>query len=214
MKKLNYILTIIAMTSLFSCEPPVTFTEPQPADTDNLTKFPDRLQGKYVSSEGNSTLIVGDKSIQRIYDYDTKVNVKQLDSNYTVSGDTVTDIKTKEKRILKREGDTLYDHVHSVDTLFQMSYDNVVRKFKGYYFLNTRQDKESWSVRKLDLSKGQLTISSISKKLDLDNLKAVTESPQDMTTQTTFKATKRQFKEFIKNDGFSDSETFTRLKKE
>jgi hypothetical protein len=99
MKKLNYILTIIAMTSLFSCEPPVTFTEPQPADTDNLTKFPDRLQGKYVSSEGNSTLIVGDKSIQRIYDYDTKVNVKQLDSNYTVSGDTVTDIKTKEKRI-------------------------------------------------------------------------------------------------------------------
>jgi hypothetical protein len=214
MKKLNYILTIIAMTSLFSCEPPVTFTEPQPADTDNLTKFPDRLQGRYVSSEGNSTLIVSDKLIQRIYDYDTKVNVKQLDSNYTVSGDTVTDIKTKEKRTLKREGDTLYDHVHSVDTLFQMSFDNVVRKFKGYYFLNTRQDKESWSVRKLDLSKGQLTISSISKKLDLDNLKAVTESPQDTTTQTNFKATKRQFKEFIKNDGFSDSETFTRTKKE
>ena len=89
----------------------------------------------------------------------------------------------------------------------------MLRKFKGYYFLNTRQDKESWSVRKLDLSKGQLTISSISKKLDLDNLKALTESPQDTTTQTTFKATKKQFKEFIKNDGFSDSETFTRLKK-
>ena len=206
-------MTIIALTSLYSCEPTVTFTEPQPPDTDNLTKFPNRLQGQYVSLADNSTLIVSDNLIQRLYDFDTKINVKQLDSSYTISGDTVTYVKTKEKRIMKREGDTLSEHIHSLDTLFQITFDNVLRKFKGYYFLNTRQDKQSWGVRKVSISKGQLTISSISTKLDLDNLKAVTETTQDTTTQYNFKATKKQFKEFIKNDGFSDSETFVRQKK-
>ncbi len=213
MKRLKFLSTIIILTSLFACEPPVTFNEPQPTDTDNLSKFPERLQGQYLSLADNSTLLISDKLIQRIYDFDQKIHLSQLDSNSRLSGDTIINLTTNVKEIIKRDGDSLVTHIHYIDTLFLMDYDNVVRKFKGYYFLNKRYDKESWEVKKIQLSKGQLVVSGISTKQDIENLKTITESTQDTVAPYKFATTKKQFKEFIKNDGFSDSETFVRQKK-
>jgi len=213
MKRLKFITTIIILTSLFSCQPPVTFNEPQPTDTDNLSKFPNRLQGQYLSLADNSTLVIGDKLIQRIYDFNQKIHPSQLDSNSRLSGDTIINLTTNTREVVKRDGDSLVTHIHYIDTLFQMDYDNVVRKFKGYYFLNKRYDKESWEVKKIELSKGQLVVSSISTKQDIENLKTITESTQDTVAPYKFATTKKQFKKFIKNDGFSDSETFVRQKK-
>jgi hypothetical protein len=213
MKRLKVILTFIILTSLFGCEPPVTFNEPQPTDTYNLSKFPNRLQGQYLSLTDNSTLSIGDKLIQRIYDFDYKVHPNQLDRSARLSGDTIIDLKTNERTLIKRDGDSLVTHIHYIDTLFQLNYDNVVRKYKGYYFLNTRYDKESWEVKKIQFTKGQLVISSISTKLDLENLKEITETPQDTVAPYKFTATRKQFKKFIRNDGFSDSEIFVRQKK-
>jgi hypothetical protein len=213
MKRLKLFSTFIILTSLFACEPPVTFDEPQPTGTNNLPKFPNRLQGQYLSLADNSTLSIGEKLIQRIYDYDYKVHSNQLDSTSRLSGDTIIDLNTNERTLIKHDGDSLIMHIHYVDTLFQLNYDNVVRKFKGYYFLNTRYDKESWEVKKIQLAKGQLVISSISTKLDLENLKQITETPQDTIPPYKFTATKRQFKKFVKNNGFSDSEAFIRQKK-
>jgi hypothetical protein len=213
MKRLKIISPFIILTSLFACEPSVTFNEPQPANTDNLSKFPKNIQGQYLSLVDNSTLSISDKLIQRIYDYDYKVHTNQLDSTSQISGDTIIDLKTNEKTIIKHNGDSLIIHVYSIDTLFQMDYDNVVRKFKGYYFLNTRYDKTSWEVKKIQLSRGQLVISRISTKQDIDNLKEITETPTDTVPVYKFTVTKKQFKKFIKNEGFSDSETFVRQKK-
>ncbi len=213
MKRLKFITTIIILTSLFACEPPVTFNEPQPTDTDNLSKFPDRLQGQYLSLADNSTLTIGDKLIQRIYDYDYKFHLNQLDSTTRLSGDTIINLTTNEKTIIKRDGDSLINHVHYIDTLFQMDYINVVRKFKGYYFLNTRYDKTSWIIKKIQLEKGQLIISSISTKEDIENLQEITETKTDTVPSYKYTATKKQFEKFIINNGFSNSEKFIKLKK-
>jgi hypothetical protein len=56
-------------------------------------------------------------------------------------------------------------------------------------------------------------LSSISTIHDIENLKEITETPQDTVPPYKFSATKKQFKQFIKNDGFSDSEYFVRQKK-
>ena len=213
MKRLKFITTIIILTSLFACEPPVTFNEPQPTDTDNLSKFPYRLQGQYLSLADNSILVIGDKLIQRIYDFDLKIHPSQLDGNSRLSGDTIINLTTNTREVVKRDGDSLVTHIHYIDTLFLMDDENIVRKFKCYYFLNKRYYKESWEVKKIQLSKGQLVVSSISTKQDIENLKTITESTQDTAAPYKFATTKKQFKEFIKNDGFSDSETFVRQKK-
>jgi len=212
MKQFKLILTLIMITSLFACDPPVTFNEPQPVDTDNLSKFPKRLQGKYLSLSDSSFLVVNEKLIQRIYDFDQMMHTNQLDSNSQLSGDTLINLVNNSKEVVKRNGDSIITHVHYIDTLFQINYDNVVRKFKGYYFLNKRYDKESWEVQKMKLSKGKLMISSISDKNDIESLKTITESSEDTVAPYNFTASKKQFKEFLKNNGFSDSETFVKLK--
>jgi hypothetical protein len=213
MIRLKFITTIIILTSLVACAPPVTFNEPQPTNTDNLSEFANRLQGHYLSSADSSVLIIDAKTIQRIYDFDYKIHPSQIDSNSRLSGDTIINVTTNTREILKRAGDSLVTHINYIDTLFQIDYDNVVRKFKGFYFLNKRLDKESWEVKKIELSKGQLIVSSISSKEDIENLKAITESTQDTVAPYNFAATKKQFKEFVKNKGFTDSEKFIRQKK-
>lgn len=213
MRKLKLISTIILLIGLCTCESPVTFTEPQPANTDNISKFPKRIKGNYLSLSDSSTLKISENQIERTYDFDYKIHPNQLDSTTQISGDTLIDIESNKRELIKREGDSLVIHIHSVDTLFQMNYDHVVRKFKGYYFLNTRFNKTSWSVEKMQLTKGQLIISRISKEQDIENLKEITETAQDTLANYNFTVTRREFKKFVKNNGFTDSETFVRLKK-
>ena len=213
MKRLNYFTTIIIFTSLFACKPTVKFNEPQPTDTKNLTKFPKQLQGQFLNAADSSLLLISDKLIQRIYDYDNKIHPNQLDSTSRLSGNTLIDLKTNTKTPIKRDGDSLIIHVHYIDTLFHMDYDNVVRKYKGYYFLNIRLDKTSWEVKRMQLSKGMLIISSISTEIEIKNLTKIIESPQDSIPPYKFSATKKQFKEFVKNNGFSIDEIYIKQKK-
>jgi hypothetical protein len=202
---------------LLSCggeekEPAVTFSEPQPAGTDNLDAFPRRLQGKYYSPANNSTLLLEEKLISRIYEFDQKIALTDLDSNLRLSGDTLENFTSGEKVPVLRKGDTLVAHIHHVDTLFRLNYDNVVRKFKGYYFLNRRMDETSWEVRKMELSKGKLRLGSISSEQEIETLKAITETPQDTLPHLKFFLTRKQFREFLNRDGFGSTEEFIRVK--
>jgi hypothetical protein len=213
MNRIKIITTIIILTSLVACAPPVTFNEPQPTNTNNLSEFPSRLQGQYLCIADSSVLIIVAKTIQRIYDFDYKIHPSQIDSNSRLSGDTIINLIANTREIVKRDGDSLVTHINYIDTLFQIDYDNVVRKFKGFYFLSKRLDKDSWEVKKIELSKGQLIVSSISSTEDIENLKAITESTQDTVAPYNFAATKKQFKEFVKSKGFTDSEHFIKQKK-
>ena len=212
MQKLKIICTFFILKSFLACEPAVTFNQPQPVDIDNLSIFPKRIQGQYLSQSDSSLLLIDDKLIKRIFDYDIKIHPNELDSNSKLSGNTIIDSKTNERTLIKYDGDSLIKHIYYIDTLFHLNYDNVVRTFRGYYFLNTRYGKESWEVKKVQLTKGKLILSRISTKLDIENLKEITETKQDTIPPYHISSTKSQFKKFVKKDGFSDSETFIRQK--
>ncbi len=213
MKTIKTALTIFILSVLWACTSPVTFNEPQPVGTDNLSRIPKRIQGRYLSLADSSAIIINDNLIQRIYDFYEKMDPKRLDSNLKLSGDTLIDIYTKEASLVKQEGDSIIRHIVYNDTLFKISDEHVLRKSKGYYFLNIRYDKDSWKVSKVELSKGALTISNISQKADLENLKEITENTQDTIPPYNFSPTKKQFKEFVRKGGFSETEKFVRLKK-
>lgn len=211
MKFLPLISAIILVTTFYGCEPVVTFNEPQPAGVANLSAFPGRLQGQYVSLADSSTLTINDKLIQRIYNVHYKTSLNRLDSNERLHGDTLIDVRTNEKTIVVLEGDSIVNHNEYSDTLIMLDADNVVRKWKGYYFISTRYDGESWEVRKIEQRKGELIISSIAAKSDIDNLQELTESVQDTIPPYTFSVTKQQFSKFVQRNGFSDHEVFVRL---
>ena len=208
--KINTVIFLTLMT-FTACGPIASFNEPQPPNTNNLSAFPKRIQGQYLSIEDSSILKITVNLICRIYDFDQKMNINQLDSNTVLSGDTIIDNNTKEKTIIKKVGDTLINHIHSIDTLFRLGNTDILRKFKGYYFINTYCGKDCWEVKKIKFKKGRLSISEISSTQDIEKLQEITENFQD-TVSFKFSPTKKQFKEFIKKNGFSDSEVFIRMK--
>ena len=212
MWRLKLISALIGLTSLMACDSPATFTTPQPDGVENLSEFPGRLQGHYASTKDSSTLSISAHWILRIYDFDKKIDTAELGSSARLSGDTLFDLNTNHKTLLRREGDSLMAYVHYIDTLFQMTRENMVRKFKGYYFLNQRYGDVGWEVRKMQLSKGELLISSISAEQDVAQLKEITETSLDTVPPYKFIVTKRQFRKFVRNKGFSDGEVFIRQK--
>ena len=113
----------------------VRFDEPQPQGVNNLLKIPKRIQGKYLSSSQYNFLLITDKYLIRQYDYDVKLSIHQLDTNYKIIGDTLFDTEEKTKQNIKIINDTIIGHVSSSDTFFNLNRD-IIRKYKGYYFLN------------------------------------------------------------------------------
>lgn len=213
MKKIVSLFPLIVLLMLAACQPVVTFTEPQPANTENVPSFPNRLQGNYLSTENSSMLLISDKIITRVYDYDAKVHTNQLDSNMQLRGDTLVDLKTKEKMPVKFEGDSLITHMHYTDTLFVLNNENVMRKLKGYYFLNTKYGPDSWEVKKLHLLRGKLTISRINSAADIANLLEYAENNEDTVPPYKVTITKKQFRKFVRKNGFTNDEVFVRQKK-
>lgn len=208
----RFITFIICISTLLldSCEPAATFDKPQPNDVKSLTAFPRRIQGKYVANDHASIVTITDKLITRFYDFDFKEHKDSLGSSYKLVGDTLINLTDSTKETVFVKGDTIFQHFQGTDTLFNISVDNVLKKFKGYYFLNSRYSDNAWEVKKLLLQKGILTIGNISNEGDIKKLKEITETAAD-TTSTHFTLTRRQFKSFIKQNGFAEQETFTRM---
>lgn len=55
-------------------------------------------------------------------------------------------------------------------------------------------------------------VANISDKDDINRLKSITKTASD-TVSTHFRLTRKQFKEFVMEHGFSKEETFTRIVK-
>ena len=108
------------------------------------------------------------------------------------------------------KGDTIIRHADWTDTMFSTSADNVLKKFKGYYFLNNRFRDTAWEVKKLSLQSGTLTVGSISDKNDIQKLREITETTAD-TTSKHFTLKRKEFKRFVKQEGFSEHETFRKI---
>lgn len=195
---------------LNSCEPAATFDKPQPDYVSPSTLFPERLQGKYLAADRASVLTISDKLITRHYDFDLKEHKDSLGSSYQVVGDTLINLTDSTKEKVQVQGDTIIKHFDGTDTLFKISPDNILKRFKGYYFLNSRYSDNAWEVKKLTLQRGKLTIGNISSKDDVQKLKEITETTAD-TASTHFSLTRRQFKKFVKQDGFGEQETFIRM---
>jgi hypothetical protein len=210
MKNLNFLSPIIILSLLLGCQPPVTFDQPQPAETDALNSFPKHIRGNYQSLRDNSRINISSNSIIRTYDFNQRSAINELDSNYKIEGDTLIEIASGEKTKIKFDADTIIIPVHLSDTVFLLSEENVLKKFKGYYFLSFLYQKQGWEVKKLELNNGKLSLSHISTKGEIDTLKQLTESAYD-SLPYRFKPTRKQFKKFVKAEGFSNSETFVRL---
>lgn len=210
MKKFITASLFIIAFLLHGCEPAATFDKPQPDHVKSLASFPKRLQGKYISADQKSVVTISDQQITRQYDFDVQEHKDSIGSSYQLEGDILVNQTDGTRERVTVTGDSVIFHSNWVDTLFDISTDHVLKKFKDYYFLNRYHGDDKWEVNKVFLQEGVLSFGSISKEDDIQKLKALTETTND-TVNTQFALSKRQFKKFVNQEGFSEEETFTRM---
>ena len=195
-----------------ACDPPATFTEPQPASVSDEDHFPRRYRGTFVHDEDLTTLVIDAQSMIRYYDVVFNMPVQALDSQFQVSGNAVVDITSGHKGTVTYKGDSATVALQVIDTLFKLDEQHVLKRFKGYLFISSQSTPVSWEVAKLSLSKGKLNFSSITPQ-DVEHLKAITETEQDTVAPYIFAPTKKQFKSFVKQEGFRQTATYTKVRK-
>lgn len=210
MRNSGILLIITALFCITACDPVVTFDQPQPAGAGNLSHFPVRLQGIYQSTSGESRLLVGENLLIRTTDYDLVIHRNELDSTSRITGDTLIDLETNEKTVIRFAGDSILFPVFYSDTIFAISKTQLLRKLKGRYFLNTLHEKSGWELRELTLSKGILTMAEIGPG-GFDKIKEIIEKPTDTLPAFHIKADRKQFRQVIDAGAFEKTGSFYKI---
>jgi hypothetical protein len=199
----------LATLVLVSCGDLVRFEEPQPAGKSNEKRIPKRLIGQYLSLDDSAKLIIANGLIIRysVSDFSDRldsVDMKEIKGDTTYSG---TEDKLKFDVVVK--GDSTFQHWGYYDTLFDVTKGDILRKYKGHYFLNEKFSANSWRVTTLTKIDNGLILGTISRKDDMNNLRTMTETKSD--TIFSFRPTKKEMKKFLKGEGFSDRDTFIKV---
>src|SRR5690606_40912 len=97
-------------------------------------------------------------------------------------------------------------------SVFTLSNQQVLRKWKGHYFLNSQQENKLWEVKKLTYKNNIVSVSNIVSEEAIAQLDQLTETATDSIRPKTYTLNKKQFKQFVKENGFSESNAYVRKK--
>jgi hypothetical protein len=203
---------VIVLLILCACEPPIRFESPQPEGRKNERSIPRSLIGTYLNPIDSSKLIVSDQHVVSITHERAASLLSDMDSvdRVKIKGDTsyvISDEELTLKVVVKK--DSVFIHTWVYDTLYKKPGQDVVRKFKGYYFLNQQIGIYGWRVTKIGKLKHGVVVGSISREEDLDDLRELTNTSKD--TLFNFSPTGRQFRKFVRQGGFSDEKIYVRM---
>ncbi len=106
--------------------------------------------------------------------------------------------------------DTIPNQVY-YDTIFSFAKGNILKKFRGTYFLN-EPFKDNWEVKTLKLKNGILEIGIIASEDDISKMEEITATIRDSTIPFKANPTKSQLKSFVKENGFSEEKIFIKVR--
>jgi hypothetical protein len=195
---------------LISCGDLVTFEAPQPEGLSNIKGIPKKFVGQYLSLNDSSKLTITSQKIIKfsITHFSKKidsVDIKEIkrDTGYVVVDNKVTfDIKVK--------GDSTFQHWSYYDTIFDASRGDILRKYKGHYFLNEQVSAKTWRVTAFTKISNGLTLGAVSSKEDINKLRELTDTKSDSIF--SFRPKKKELKKFLEENGFSDKDTYIKIK--
>ena len=201
-------LFILLMVLCTACEPAATFTAPQPAAVRPLKGFPAHLQGLYIVAEGEVQLHIGHTYVVRIYRNEDYLHKDSLKTGMRLEGDSLFRAEGSIAEKVMVKGDTIVRTRMEKDTAFNIAAGDVLKKYKGHYFLSRPYGEDAWEVKKMTYTRGLLTYSYLESSEDLEKLRVITEAG-DSTKQ--FSLSRQQFRHFIQQGGFSSSDVFRKV---
>jgi hypothetical protein len=213
-------LLILLVLTFLACEDRVKFEEPQPPDKNDLNQIPRKLRGTYFSTSDSTFLTITESQIIEWVDIVTKSLIDSLELDSTLidekTSDSIRIIDGKYNLSFKFiSSDSVIVYYSYRDTIFEISNEHLLRRFKGYYFLNYKRTDNDWSVRSLTLDKNERTFSRVRIPEDITELKEITEveeikSDSGKVVGYKLNPTRRELKQLMKHS-FSEGKTYTRM---
>lgn len=182
-----YIFAISLMITLWSCnDPPVVFTEPQPAGL-----LPDNFiipiyRGTFFCESDSSVVHVHAKTIFKEKFYSIESTIEDLDG---MEGVEVKDGKIEIKgwqdiEIKEMRGDSIFTDFVLRDTLFNLGPKQILKPYKGHYVISKQLNRNDWEVNILSLDYDlNLRLSKTVLPEDLERLEAIT-PVEDISTES------------------------------
>ena len=205
-------IIILSLLVFSSCDNVGRFEVPQPEEQRDEKSIPKKLWGIYLNLEDSSMITIGKGQIVKIVKTSYSGLLSDLDSadRVVIKGDTIfSEVDANLAIDIVTKGDSIFQNMNYADTLFSFSNDNILRKFKGYYFLNKKTGLGTWSVTKLGITKDGIVLGRISNKEDLEKLRELTNAKAD--TVYNFRPTKKQLWQFVKDKGFQNEVRFVKI---
>jgi hypothetical protein len=218
MKRL--LASILLTFTLFACEkrPAVLFMEPQPNTSKDEVSFRKNIQGKYLFSEDSSLVIVDEKSVVKVITIKWKFSKSDIDSTSQNDDKSILEGLKKDGMEGYIIGDSVFTKSIIKDTLFFISGDNKLRTFKGYHFLNTKVNENSYDVLRMEVFKKRyLKFSMINPFDSLDKYQAITPiqkivDDSGSVVQYNMRPTKKELKRLMKEEAFmNDDELYVKI---
>ncbi len=199
------LIILLVMVFIIGCGPYIWFKVPQPEWRENLSEFPDELTGKYSSVYDTSTIRIESDKIIREYRENllmTKVEFRE-ETGDSISEDTSFTFADNWDITVKSFGDSVKVFSRKDEELFKISDQQILREYKGYYFLNYKDTNDYWKVKILNLVKDTLEFDDILSDDDMENIRNITmvETVQDSTEESSkyfLQPTKRELKKILK----------------
>jgi len=173
-KSISFLILLFIIIS--GCSPTVLFNSPQPAGKKNLVQFPPRYLGEYEAVDDTSFYLLEKNMIRQRYILDISVPRTEIDTShdFILQGNIIYKPESGEKFPVTFRNDSVFGKYITYDTTFVISDANILRRFKGYYFMNFKQDGDQWMVYKLKFTKGgTASLCGISKDEEMDQIKAI-----------------------------------------
>jgi hypothetical protein len=240
MKRILFLAISLAL--LASCDegmPEVTFDNPQPAEIENETFFGKRIQGTYVQqvysssftdesllpiAEDTTLLAVAPDLVTALHKTWYKGHRNDLflaDSSIRTDKQAIADYAQDQGFANVRwEGDTLRAFQEIKDTIFQLNGENVLRHFRGSYFMNQRLANGRWALTRARLQGKYLTFSKVYAYDSTGTLYQeitpvkLTKTQKDTTEsiELSINPTKKELRKIIREDLFVTESVYKRIK--
>ncbi len=169
-------VVFILLVFLLGCGPYIWFKVPQPQGRENLTTFPQDIQGKYSSAIDTVMIHIGKDKIVREYREKllmTKIEFRE-ETGDTISEDTSFTFTDNWEITIKSFGDSVKIFSKKDDELFNISERQILREYKGYYFLNYKDTNDFWKVKILKLEADTLEFDFILRADDMQRIRNIT----------------------------------------
>ena len=217
MKNISFLLVILCCSCV---EKSVDFLEPQPANTKNIKQFSPELMGIYESLEGDSKMEIQKTCIIESGNYDIKLSKAELDTSkeFILKDNILFSTADNTQIAVQQRNDSVFGLVPWTDTAFLISQSNLLRKLKGYYFLNEYTSDTVWKVVRMKLEDKVLLMATMNKKKEADEIKKYTTlyyvaMNNDTITSYKLKPSKKEFKKMVDSKLlFTDQQKFIKVK--